>query len=313
VSAELNTARALLRAENFEGARRIVRKALDENPDNLRAWELRIEIEMEAGDFKQALELTRRVLADHPDNVPVRELEFHALARLRKKREAKRVFEQFRADFPFMTNRIEVMTMTLDSLSERVKKVSESLNKYSESSTDPESIRGFGIAHHRVNDLWTARRMMQEAHTHFPDDAELNAARATNYFQLARPALARKYARLALANNPADRRMAFLKKISWVMYFPPFYLLSALLVVFYALDRLVGRIPAYIAIFFCLLLLIDLYRVWYSVIIVVTGFDWNRLGTLLLFTWGILYALAISPAFYAKIFKPRKSVTLKKY
>jgi len=253
----------------------------------------------------------RQVLADHPDNVSIRESEFYALARLRKKREAKRVFEKFRADFPFARHRVNQMSMTLDSLSERIKKLSDSLSEISELSTDPQSMKDFGITHHRVNDLWTARRMMHEAHSHFPADAELNAAIATNYFQLARPAKARKFARMALATNPADRRMGFLSKLSWAMYFPPFFLVSCLLVVFYAMDRLAGRIPAYIAIFLCLISTTDLYNIWYSFIIIFTGFDWNHFTTLTLIIWGGVYALAISPAFYDKVFKRRKSVTLK--
>jgi len=42
---------------------------------------------------------------------------------------------------------------------------------------------------------------------------------------------------------------------------------------------------------------------WYSFIIIFTGFDWNRLSTLMLLVWACLYALAISPAFYDKVFK----------
>lgn len=313
MSAELNTARALLRAENFEGARRIVRKALDENPGDLRAWDLRIEIEMEAKEYKLALQLTRQVLANHPDNASVREMEFFALARLRKKREAKQTLEQFRKDFPFQTGRIRIMTMVLDSLSERTKYISDALEEYYSDSNDPLTNKLLGIAHHKANDLWTAKRLLLEAHPHFPNDAELNAALATNYFQLVRPGTARKYARMALAANPADRRMTFLSRASWAMYFPPVFLFSVVLMFFFSFDRVFGRIPAYILTFVPYYFLIDLSRVSYSIFNVLSGLEWNRTSLVMTLVWCGIYALAISPDFYAKFLKPRKSVTLKKY
>jgi len=313
MSGELNTARALLRAENFDGARRIVRKALEESPEDLHAWSLRIDIEMEAGEYKEALVIVRQVLAKHPDYISVRESEFFAVARLRKKGEARRLFEKFREDFPQQTVRLETMGMVLDSLSEKTKQLSNKLAKYSAASTNPRSTRDHGITHHRINDLWTAQRLMLEAHPHFPNDAELNATLATNYFQLVRPAAARRYAGLALAANPADRRMAFLKKVSWLIYFPPFFILSVILMVFFSMDRLFGRIPAYVLSFVPYYFLLDFNRIWYSLLIVIAGAEVKFLSTLFTILWIGLFSLAIHPGLYAKVFRPRKSVSLKKY
>jgi len=313
MSAELNTARALLKAGNFDGARRIVRKALEENPENLWAWNLRIDIEMEAGQYKEALVLARQVLANHPDNVYVREIEFYAIGRLRKKREAKRIFERFSEDFPHQTGRIKTMRMALNSLSERLNKVSQTLREYGETATDPQSVKELGLAHHRINDLWTAQRLLLEAHPHFPNDAELNAALATNYFQLARPATARKYARLALATNPAERRMALLMKASWLQYWPPFFFITVLFMIYYAIGSLFGKIASNIAIIVIIFTTGKLFDVWYDILNVMTEINIASYKIIPFLAWIALYTVCMAPDFYSKLFGKKKPVKLKKF
>jgi len=313
MSGDLNTARALLRAENFEGARRIVGKALEDSPNNLRAWNLRIEIEMDAGEFKEALALTRQLLADHPDDVLLREAEFYAVARMRKKREAKRIFEQFRKDFPFQEGKIKPMNMVLDSLSERMKQVSDTLREYAEYATDPQSVKQLGIMHHKVNDLWIAQRMMLEAHPHFANDAELNAALATNYFQLARPGTARKYARLALASDPTNRRMALLIKATWLQYWPPFFLMTGIFLIYFATSTLFGKIMANVAIVAIIITTGTERIIWYDALNVITGVSVTSVHILIALSWIALYVLCMSSEFYSKFFGKKKSVKLKKF
>lgn len=308
-----NTAQALLKAGNFESARRIVRKALDENPNNLRAWELRIEIETQAGEHKEALKLVRQVLTDHPDSAPLRKAEFSALMSLGKRREGKKTRDRFKEDFPFLTNYIEMMNLQLDAHSGNTKKVAGKLQEYGEHTYGAESLKNLGIAHHRIDDIFRAKRMMNESHAEFPNDPELNAAIATNYFQLARPGTARKYARLALAADPANRRMSLLIKASWLMYFPPFFCLTFILKLIYGFDSLVGRIGSYLLMIPIILLSIDFFNITFSALIVLTGFDWNGLDTVLWISWLGLQITVTVPGIYKKIFERKKSVTLKKY
>jgi len=309
----LNTARALLQAKNFEGARRIVRKALEENSANLNAWELRIEIETEAGNKKEALSLARQILADHPDSASLRIAEFEALVRLRKKREAKKTRDRFKEDFPHLTNRIDTMDLQLDASSGKTKRVSKKLREYAENSYGLDSKKDLAIAHHRIDDIFRARQLMDAVHPEFPNDAELNAAMAANYFQLARPATARKYARLALAADPSDRRMALLIKASWLMYFPPFYFMTVILMIFYGFDSVFGRIPAYILTSLFVFLSIDYLNITVSALIVVFGVDLNGIDTLSWACWIALQLIVTVPSFYNMLFKRNKTVSLKKY
>ena len=311
--ASLNTARALLKAENFDGARRIVRKALDEDPKNINAWQLRVDIEIEAKQPKEALKLVRQILAENPQNAGLRNSEFEALMKAGKKREARKIRDRFKTDFPFLSHRIELMDLQLDAASGKTKSVSKKLQEFSSENDNPIILKDLGIAHHRIDDIFRARRMMDQAHPEFPNDPELNAAMATNYFQLARPGTARKYARLALAADPSNRRMALLIKTSWLMYFPPFFLLSLMLALFYGFDSLVGRIAAWIALIPIVLIGLDFYNIAFSVLIVLTGFELNFIRTLIVIGWIALLLFVTVPAIYNKFFKRKKSVTLKKY
>lgn len=311
--ASLNTARALLEAKNFDGARRIVRKALDENPKNIRAWHVRVDIELEANEPKEALKLLRQILAENPDNVELRSQEFKALMRAGKKREAKKVREHFKEDFPYLTEHIEMMKLHQDAAAGKTRSVSKKLQSFAGDTSNPAVLKDLGIAHHRIDDIFRARYMMDEAHSEFPNDAELNTAMATNYFQLARPGKARKYARLALAADPANRRMALLIKASWLMYFPPFFIVMLSLAIFYGVDSLIGRIGAWIVMVPLFFMIIDYYNITYSILIVLTGVNINRLTTVFMICWILLVLVVQIPSVYDKIFNRKKAIQLKKY
>ena len=311
--ASLNTARALLKAENFNGARRIVRKALDEDPKNINAWQLRVDIEIEAKKPKEALKLVRQILAENPQNAGLRNSEFEALMKAGKKREARKIRDRFKTDFPFMSQRIEMMDLQLDAASGKTKSVSKKLQGYGDGNDNPYVVKDLGIAHHRIDDIFRARRLMEQAHPEFPNDPELNAALATNYFQMARPGTARKYARLALAADPSNRRMALLIKASWLMYFPPFFFMMLILVIFYGVDSLIGRITAWIISIGAFIIGIDVYNIAFSALMVIIGLELNLARTFIVFAWMVLAASVVAPTFFDKLFKRKKSVTLKKY
>lgn len=313
MSAPLDSARALLAAKNYPGARQAVQKVLDTAPGDTRAWHLRAEIEMAAGKPRDALAILRPVLADHPDNALLRSAEFDATLRDGQKREAARLRDRFAADFPYLDHRVEAMTLHLDAARGRTRSASRKLKEYGEAVHDPASLKGLGISHHRIDDIFRADRMMREAHEHFPGDAELNAALASNCFQLARPGDARRFARLALAADPTNRRMALLIKASWAMYFPPFWMLTAMVAVFYGVDVLLGRIAAYLSLVPILLLTKSFWDLPYDILTVATGVDIGALSIPCTFAWIAVYMLTTVPRFYDRFIGRRKSVSLKKY
>ncbi|MEM9633051.1 MAG: tetratricopeptide repeat protein, partial [Pseudomonadota bacterium] len=166
----LNTARALLKAENFDGARRLVNEFLEKEPDDIDCWILRIQIEMKAENYKEGLRVCRNVLQKHPDNASLRAKEFDALAYLGKKKEARRVYEKFKTDFPHYHGQIESMRHALDALggqTQRINKYLEEFDLYDLGFSDKRTI---GLTYHKVGNVFRAQKYMEEAHLHFFDD-----------------------------------------------------------------------------------------------------------------------------------------------
>jgi tetratricopeptide (TPR) repeat protein len=253
------------------------------------------------------------VLVDHPDSAALRSVEFDAVFQSGKKREAKKTRDRFAEDFPYLTNRIEIMNLQLDASAGKTRKVSKKLREYADSAYGPDNQKDLAIAHHRIDDLFRARRLMDEVHPEYPNDAELNAAMASNYFKLGRPATARKYARLALAADPSNRRMSLLIKSSWLMYFPPFYVMTIVFIISYGTDSLLGRIPAHIAAILTIFLLSDYTNIGYSFIIVLTGIEFGRFTMVFIVLYIVLYFSSVNAGVYETLFKRKKSVSLKKY
>nr|WP_319384895.1 hypothetical protein [uncultured Roseibium sp.] len=227
MSHSLNTARALLEAKNFDGARKLVNKFLEETPDDIRCWTMRIQIEMKAGCYQEALRICRNVLQQHPDNAVLRELEFDALAFLRRKREAKVAFEKFRADFPSQYIRLRNMQFSLDTLDGNTQKLNRQLNKFERDDIGLSDKRNLGVFYHKTLNVFRAQKLMEDVHPEYPDDLELNKTLAQNSLLLGKLATARKYARTALRLAPGDRHMRTLIFISYVYYLPQFYILNA--------------------------------------------------------------------------------------
>ncbi|MET1416333.1 hypothetical protein ABVF61_28945 [Roseibium sp. HPY-6] len=223
----LNTARALLEAKNFDGARRLVNEILQKKPDDISCWILRIKIETEAENHKEALRICRNVLKEHPENVVLRELEFDALTHLRRKREARRVFEKFKTDFPEQYIRIRNMQFSLDAVHGKTQQLNKYLGKFDGDDLGPTEKKNIGIYYHKTCNVFRAQEYMTDAHADFPDDLALNKTLAQNCLQLGKLAAARKYARIALRLSPGDRHMRALIAVSYAYYLPQFYLLNA--------------------------------------------------------------------------------------
>jgi tetratricopeptide (TPR) repeat protein len=253
------------------------------------------------------------VLVDHPDSAALRIAEFDVLVKLRKKREARKTRDRFKEDFPYLTNRIEMMDLQLDASAGKTKRVSEKLREYAQNSYGLGNKKDIAIAHHRIEDIFRARRLMDEVHPEFANDAELNAAMASNYFQLARPAKARKYARLALAADPTNRRMSFLIKTSWLIYFPLFYFMTVFMLLFYSLDALLGRLAAWLIVLPLAYIFADFFNIFKDALFILLGTEPPLADALLVLGWFTVYLAATAPSVYSFIFRRSKTVSLKKY
>ncbi len=313
MAAHLNSARAMLSAKNFPAARRMVREALDKNTDDLAAWNLRIEIEMEDKAYKEAIRLSRLILERHPTNLGLREKEFFAVAQVRKKRAARKLAARFKEDFPHATGTIRNMGLTLDSLSENTNRVRDVLEEFSDYITDAEDKKNIGTGYHNINDPIRAQAMLLEAHEELPNDAELNTVLATNSFQLMKPATTRRHARLALQSDPTNRRMRYIIPASYLIYFPPFFVFGLVLCCFFSVQALFGKYAAYACIglyFFFGGILMNLPMAAFQTLTQIPVVPWAKI---LMIFWIVTYVLMSFPQFFDMLFGRKKTVKLKRF
>ncbi|MCV0429039.1 MAG: tetratricopeptide repeat protein [Roseibium sp.] len=308
----LNTARALLTAQNFEGARRLVNEFLEKQPDDIGCWRFRIQIEMEAENYKEALHICRNILQTHPENAGLRELEFDALAYLRKKKEARKAYEKFKTDFPHHHNCIETMQYSLDALDGETQKINRFLDEFDIDDLDFSVIRDFGITYHKMGNVFRAQQYLEKAHSHFFDDYEFNKTLAMNSLQLGRLAKARKYARIALGISPRDRHMWVLIFASYLFYLPQFYIFNAILVLANLVIGLAG-----IVLGFAFLFLVGIYGYETARFIeksMSVLLDIEFLSSVYNFYFFLLaYLLVQYPNYFNFLYKRKKEVKLKRY
>ena len=313
MTASINTARSLLSAKNYNGARRMVQEMLENEPENMMAWILRIEIEMEAGEFKQALEYSRQVLSSHPDKVAIREQELLALMRLRKKKEAKQVFEKFKTDFPHNRHEIQTLQMGITALEGNSRKLRSTLEAFDDNNSNPYLKRSLGISYHNINDMFRAQKLMEEAYPHFPDDEELGVALAANSFQINRPATARKFARATLAHSPANKQMRNIIPFSYTLYFPYFYILNAIISTIVISQIFISKILSYILFAIILYLFINFMNIFPDIIALLSGVSFLGKGYLYQIPFIFIYLFVVDRFISNNFLRNKKSVKLKKY
>ncbi|MEP3476119.1 MAG: hypothetical protein ABJN57_07870 [Hyphomicrobiales bacterium] len=242
----------------------------------------------------------------------LRKAEFDALIKLRKKKLSKQAFEKFKQDFPNHFQMLEGMQVSLDSIQGKVKNLKKTLDRFGNDNGNPSLQKDLGIARHKICDLFYAQELMEKAHPHFPDDAQLNATLAMNSYQLVRPATARKYARLALQ---ADHRNVQMRLISWLsygLYLPNIFLFAKFCMAFLCLLPFLGVFVT-LPIFMGFIFLTGDFRDFPAVLIaILSGMDG---ATALFVSLIVTFVVVLIPhsQFIIKLLKPRKEVKLRKY
>ncbi|WP_299477380.1 hypothetical protein [uncultured Roseibium sp.] len=308
----LNTARALLEAKNFDGARRLVNEILEKKPDDISCWNLRIKIESEAENYKEALRICRDVLRQHPENVILREWEFDALAHLRRKREAKKVLEKFKADFPDHYGRIENMQFCLDALRGKTQKLSKYLENLGDNDLDPEEKLNLGLFYHKTCNVFRAQQYMVDAHPFYPDNFELNKTLAQNSLQLGKLATARKFAHLALRLSPGDRHMRALIAVSYIYYMPQFYLLNAVVMLVNLANSYFGLLLAVPFMLFVGIVGFEAHIFIIKIINIFLNFELLN-GRYLFYGFLFSYFFIQYPDYFKFVYERKKEVKLKRY
>jgi tetratricopeptide (TPR) repeat protein len=311
----LASARALLAAKSFPAARRAVGELLKERPDDAALLSFAVEIEQEAGEYKTALELARAALKTSPDNSVLRAHEIDALYRLGRKAEMSGAVGRFEKDFPWARGQIDLMKIQLDSMHGRTQRLKSMLDGWSaDTDQSPEELRNLGIGYYKIGELYRAQRMMLEAHRAFPDDFELNEALATSSYLLVRPATARKYATLALAARPDHGQLRFLKAATYLLYWPPFFVMAHCMSLALLGLPFLGKYGALAVVLLLMFLFGDLINIWWHALSVVlqrpTFLLGSLAGTLL---YGLTWFAVTDERFYKRLFGRKKELKVRRY
>lgn len=309
----LGTARALLDAGNIDGAKRILGQLLEKRPDDTLAAKLMIQAHMKQGNAKEALTLCDNWIAQHPNAVGIHVDRFEALAKLGKKKEMASTLKQFEQTFPHHKDAISTMKLYLDAKKGKTNSVRKQIEQELGDVKSPALIRAKALALHQLNDLFEADHYLALAIEHYPTDSKLLAAMAVNRFQLGRLASSRNFAARALALDPTKRPMLLLSRLTWMFYYPGFYLMliaiSAGLFFFARMNKIVGFI-AFIVLFFLVKGVVNLS---FMPIIILLGIVFSRATSILTLLAIIGYLVAVAQKDLQSFSGRKKTVKLKKY
>ncbi|MDA7967269.1 tetratricopeptide repeat protein [Ruegeria sp.] len=307
------TARALYEAGNTEGAKRILGRLLEKNPDDYLSADLMVETLLNEGEAKAALEYCDNWLSRHPNAVGMHVHRFSALAKLGRKREMASSLQRFQKNFPHEQGSISMMELILDAKKGKQNSVRKRIEEQLGEVHSPELIRVKAIALHNLNDLFEADFYLSQAIEHYPNDAELLSAMATNRFQIGRLASARKFAARSLAADPTKRRMAFLSRMTWLFYYPSCYFMLIAMSAGVFLWARVNKLVALVSYMILFSLVKGAITLSFFPLIILLGISTTRAVTLFTAIAVLAYFFVVMDQFFKAVFGRKKTIKLKKY
>lgn len=218
----LATAKAQFQAGNRDGARRAAGKVLEEDPESLEALHFLAQVELEAENFAKALQLMEQALAKAPNDPNLRSEELYILMKAGKKRRSRLGLKRFEKEFPYSLAHIARLKISYEnhfgSDRKAVKKFSEWARPGNEAAE--------GVLRTTAGELWAGQRLLRIALRNDPNNAYIAENFALNQFLLSKPTSARRAARQALAADPTNGSMRWLKMLTWLSYYPSAYFVS---------------------------------------------------------------------------------------
>ena len=220
-----NTAHAYIAAGNFEAARKIAREAMEKRDDSVAVHDLRVDIEIAAQDYGKALALCREALARWPDHSGLRLSHALALMHTGRGKEAAKAVKGFEEDFPFRSLDAMLLQTIWQTRYGSLKQAKHYRSRFEELAPDSPQIAMLdAMIASKADDMLGRERASKRIAEDAPMDADSHARLAYVQFDLFRMKAARRSARAALAAEPTQRRVEAVLWLSWMVWFPPFFL-----------------------------------------------------------------------------------------
>ena len=245
------SASALLKAGNVDAAEREALALLDRNPHDRNGLDILISVTVERLDFIRALALAEDWIAREPDCATAHRHRIVALARSKKKRQARAALEAYRTAFPRDVSGYENlrtgMELAIGDPEKAIQQVNALREKHGE---QPEFNKADAIARTRAGHLVSASRAASEVLKADPHDAQALHLKAVTAFRLCRFIKARAYARRLRAADPTlSARANETIYASYAVYFPPFLLAQVALLLLRVVNARIPLIVAFILAF----------------------------------------------------------------
>ncbi len=224
MSAEIEVAKALLKAGNIAGAEREAQRRLEKDPHDQGAFEVIIEATVAKGDHKQALRLAQGWVEQEPDGMQARQQLIRCLALAGNAREARKAAAQYTQDFPYDPEGAMSMGMVVNVLLGDSEKVLKDVKVLREKfGSDPVFDRAEAQAKVRTGRLLGAEAAANRVLEADPTNFRALSIKTMVAFRTCRFATARRLARQMRDLDPSCSPAATeIIRASYAAYFPPF-------------------------------------------------------------------------------------------
>tara|TARA_B100001989_G_C24539123_1_gene466463 strand:- start:887 stop:1834 length:948 start_codon:yes stop_codon:yes gene_type:complete len=232
----------LLQAGNIKSAEEIAQKALAKNPLDNEAWELSFDCMMARQEYKAARDKVEQWLALDPGVIAAHECFIQACLYLKDKQACAKAIDTMKSSFPTAIFRIKIYEALYDVHFSNGKKARGIFEELSKEHPDIHAfVKLQADTAYKRDQLFKAFRLYREAIKMDPMHASTWRMYSFDAFHIMRYGEARKAARKALELDPKMTELKLLIRISWLVYFPLFYVSSFLCSTYFYLSEFFGK------------------------------------------------------------------------
>lgn len=306
---------SLLRAGNVDAAKKIAEIVLAADQGNIRARELFHDCLHARNEYKQALSFAKEWVAAYPETMLAHVCYINSCIHCDKKKDARSAIGILKSSFPHESLQIKVIEGMYDLRFGNGKRAAEIFaelgQKYPEYS---DFVFVQGVVAYKRDKLLTAHKLFREGLKYSPNSASIWRLYAFTCFYVMQHGEARKAAHMAMSLDPTLTHMKKVVWLSWLVYFPVFYITAIISSVYYFASEYLGVVGAVIVSILAGHFIFAPMLVWMQKLVERT-FDVNVTATMLLtalFSWVVIQVSVFTMIDYKK--EPKiKDVQLKDY
>jgi len=242
----ITVGQAQLNAGNTPAARKVAEAILEQNPLDVQALDLLHDCLIAEKEYIAAKSMVLKWLEQQPQSRNAHQALLTTQLHLDDKKGCLKTFETFKESFPQAVTYIKMMDGILDT---RFGNGKRGLKIFTEMREEHPEIGTFvflqGQVAYNQDRLFAAFKLFRQALALNPEDAAVWRMYAFTAYHLLRYGTARKAARKALELDPTVTGLKEITLFSYIVYFPLFYIASALGSSYFIFSELFGKTAAF--------------------------------------------------------------------